>query len=280
MLIFAIHQRLILIIPILVLQACCYCDKKVDVQLPKEEKITFFVAGHVYGNPDNYSGGIYPNFLNQLKFLSEEFSGSLLFLAGDVVADTSYENWLRIENELSETNLEYYIARGNHDEGIYLNEFLQPQHYGAIQLGADWCFYLNTSNPGWTIDSLQKNWLENQLEKINPDSRIFVITHQLWWLKNTPDHFELKNIRPNSYALFDGPSDFWVDVFYLFEKIKSPVYFFSGDLGSDNRIAYYYESHHENYHFFGTGMGGGGADNFLKISIYKDRAVKIDRIDF
>jgi len=92
--------------------------------------------------------------------------------------------------------------------------------------------------------------------------------------------FELDSLRPNSFALLDGPSDFWTDAFPNFEELEKEVYFFAGDMGCYFGLPGYYEDHFNNFHFYGSGMGGAVEDNFIYVQIFQDRSVKIERVDF
>lgn len=240
------------------------------------------VAGHAYGNPENYTQSLYPKFIKIMDSLTRENSIDQLILTGDVVKDTLPEIWDRVKEELDKLKVKNWkIARGNHDLSVYLDQHIQFENHLAIKQGNVLILILNTSALGWGLDSLQTNFVEESISQL-PDSmnQIMVFTHQLWWLKNSPDSFELDSVRPNSYALFDGEPDFWSTGFQPLQNCKKEVYFIAGDLGVDPQIESYYEDHYKNFHFFGSGMGSGEEDNLLLISIYQNQPVKIERINF
>lgn len=248
-----------------------------------ENKMTyaFVVAGHVYGNPDSYTESVYPPFLASLDSLNRVSPINQLILTGDVVKDSTAQNWTKVQQELDALNVEeWHIAPGNHDVGSYLETHIQAEKYMAHAREKNLFMILNTSNPGWTVDSLQRIFIKSSLATYQAQTPVFVFSHQLWWEKNPPSNFELDAVRPNSFALFDGDSNFWEDAFPFFEEIEREIYFFAGDMGSDPSLEAYYEDHHDRFHFYGSGMGGGLADNFLYVQLFQDGTVKIERVNF
>jgi hypothetical protein len=240
------------------------------------------VAGHAYGNPENYTKSLYPKFLKIMDSLTQKNSIDQLILTGDVVQDTLPEIWDKVKTELEELAVkDWKIARGNHDLSAYMDQNIQRENHLALVHGNSLLLILNTSNNGWGLDKVQADFVQKSVTQL-PDSinQIMVFTHQLWWLKNSPKSFELDSIRPNSYALFDGEPDFWSTGFQSLQNCDKDVYFFAGDLGVDPQIESYYEDHYKNFHFFGSGMGSGEEDNLLMISIYQNQPVKIERINF
>ncbi len=242
---------------------------------------SFVVAGHAYGNPETYTCSVYPPFLEVLKKLTETYKVNQLVLTGDVLAKPTRDNWETVRKELDALPIdEWHIAPGNHDVYPYINGNSDLKRYMAFERANSLFLLLNTTNPGWTIDSLQQVFIDNVLMNVDSSKRIFVFTHQLWWLKDTPRRYELDSVRPNSFALYEGEANFWKDGFQTVEKCQNEVYFFAGDMGCDKSLESYYEDHFDRFHFYGSGMGGGLADNFIYVRIFQDQTVKIDRIDF
>ena len=139
---------------------------------------------------------------------------------------------------------------------------------------------LNTCYPGWSTDSAQTVFIDKALKEHPQTEKLFVFTHQMWWLKNIPREMELDSIRPNSYALYDGDTDFWTSGFEPIQKANKPTYFFAGDLGCYYGLVGIYYDSYQNLEFYGSGMGGAVEDNFLYVSVYEDGYVKITRIEF
>ncbi|MGB1102962.1 MAG: metallophosphoesterase family protein [Crocinitomicaceae bacterium] len=243
---------------------------------------SFVVAGHAYGNPDTYTSSIYPPLLVELDSLIENVGIHQLILTGDVVAHPTPENWETVRGEIEERKIdEWYIAPGNHDISPYMDMVIQSQKYMAHIRENNLFLILNTSHPGWTLDSTQCKFVESTLkEQANAVDNIFVFSHQLWWLNQPPNSFELDSLRPNSFALLDSGTTFWQDAFPYFRELDNEVYFFAGDMGCHFSLPGHYEDHHKNFHFFGSGMGGAVEDNLLHGKIYQDGRVEIVRIDF
>lgn len=248
---------------------------------PEQPIYSFAIAGHAYGNPESFTSSIYPPLLNALHQLTTQKKVNQLILTGDVVAHPTEENWESVRSELDALPIdEWHIAPGNHDISPYMDTEIQSEKYMALQRENNLLLILNTSHEGWTVDSLQAKFIEDELSRADSVNAVFVFSHQLWWLKNTPSQFELDSVRPNSYALYDGAHNFWEDAFPAFENLEQEVYFFAGDMGCHYSLAGYYEDHFDHFHFYGSGMGGAVEDNFIFVQIFQDGTVKIDRVDF
>lgn len=272
-------MRMIPLFIILFMVGSCTNDKATDVPEP-EAILTFVAAGHTYGNPDTYTESLYPPFLDTLIDFQKNHRIDYLFLTGDVVAHPTPKNWDTVVAELTRLNIPFYIARGNHDAGAYMEENVQADKFLSLNHANNLFLVLNTSYSGWSVDSLQAAFIASEIEKSKQVENIFVFSHQLWWLKNRPDSMSLDSIRPNSFALVDGDIDFWQTGFPPFQKEKKPVYFIAGDLGCYFGLVGYYEDHFENFHFYGSGMGGAVEDNFLYVEVFEKGDVKITRVDF
>lgn len=250
---------------------------------PQKEKpiYTFAAAGHVYGNPDTYTSSVYPPFLVELDSLFETSTMDMLVLTGDVVAHPTEENWETVRHELDSLPIDrWVIAPGNHDISPYMDQHIQSEKYMAFREGQSLFLILNTSHPGWSVDSLQSVFIKQEIEKADSAKNIFVFSHQLWWEKDPPAAFDLDSLRPNSFALYDGEKSFWTEAFSHFENLEQEVYFFAGDMGCHYSLPGYYEDHYENFHFYGSGMGGAVEDNFLFVEVFQNDSVYIHRVDF
>ena len=76
------------------------------------------------------------------------------------------------------------------------------------------------------------------------------------------------------------PSNFWQDVFPFFKDLQLPTYFYAGDIGAIKNTPSFYSSHHQNYHFYATGMGRGSygyKDGMIKAQISSEHT-KINEI--
>ena len=256
-------------------------DEVVDVFEEEQPVYTFVAAGHAYGNPDTYTSSVYPPLLQQLDSLIAVRPLDQIILTGDVVAHPTEENWETVRHELDSLEItEWHIAPGNHDISHYMDQHIQSVKYMALERANSLFLILNTSHEGWTVDSTQAEFIKASLDSVDTDQPIFVFSHQLWWENHPPEIFDLDSLRPNSFALIEGESDFWQDAFPYFDSLEQDVFFFAGDMGCYFGLPGYYEDHYENFHFYGSGMGGAVEDNLIYVQIFQDMSVKIERVDF
>ena len=104
------------------------------------------VAGHAYGNPENYTKSLYPKFLKIMDSLTQKNSIDQLILTGDVVQETLPEIWDKVKTELEELAVkDWKIARGNHDLSAYLDQNVQRENQLALVHGNSLLLILNTS---------------------------------------------------------------------------------------------------------------------------------------
>lgn len=260
------------------------CEQKKEefrVECQGFDTLKYAIVGHAYGNPNFPTNSLYPPFLKAFDNFYDENECEAIIFTGDVVKEGTDETWRTVAQEVGEMGVQSaYLAPGNHDQGDYLTQDLEVRPYSKFVAGDNLFLMLNTTRAGWTIDSAQTAFLERTFEDEKEYANIFVFTHQLWWLKNRPASFGIDSIRPNSFALYDGEEDFWNTTFPIFGKRKEEIYFFAGDLGCCIEIAGYFEQHIGQYHFYGSGVGGGAEDNFISLEVFQDNTVKIDRIDF
>ncbi|MBL7899038.1 MAG: metallophosphoesterase [Crocinitomicaceae bacterium] len=241
---------------------------------------TFAVAGHVYGHSQRFTRSVYPPFLKKMKEDIDQFEIQFLVLTGDVVPFPDSANWGKANTELNELGIDWFVAPGNHDYGSVMQDITGKSDHIAFKKDSDLFLVLNTTHAGWTLDSLQIDFVKNQMSQIDSVENIFVFTHQLWWLHNTPAEYNLLRIDTNSDALFNGEKDFWSDAFEIFAAADKNTWFFAGDLGAHEVFKSYYEDHHENFHFYGSGMGSGINDNYLLVSVFKDGSVTVIKREF
>ena len=268
------------ILTLTILIASCAEEEKSKYSAD-EESYDIIVGGHIYGHSDHYTSSVYPKFLLELKNLAPIVDPNWIILTGDVVAHPTPENWETVRMEMDSLGVNWIIAPGNHDISHYMDTVIQSYKYKAIRESGNLLLTLTTSHPGWCPDSLQKIFIAESLNDLDSIDNIFVFSHQLWWLKDSPNALEIDSIRPNSYANIDGDKNFWDEVFIpYFKPLTQDVYFIAGDMGCHELVESYYEDHHENFHFYASGMGGGVADNFLHIKTYADGEVVVNRVDF
>ncbi|MBK9190743.1 MAG: metallophosphoesterase [Crocinitomicaceae bacterium] len=271
-------------------ESCCFCDNTDRGETLEQQPVyRFAVAGHVYGNPHSYQGTLYPSFLKKLKEQHTLNPYDKLFLTGDVVwGDSIDAKWKYCELQLDSLNIDWVVAPGNHDKEI--SRFSLDEKISSIDTNnfkpivyvvrKNAFVVLNTTNPGWTLSDKDRIILTEKTKGFDTLKNIFVFTHQLWWIRNAPDKYCLDSLRSNSFVDFEGPGDFWKDVFPVFEQTNVQTWFFAGDMGAWSVLPAYYEDHYGRFHFFGSGMGGGIMDNYLSVSVYQNGRVDIKKIRF
>lgn len=263
----------------LFVSGCYNCDSHKDSK-EAEPIYSFAVAGHIYGHSQRYTNSVYPPFKKIIaKDIGKE-AIDFLVLTGDLVPFSVDSNWIKVNEELNDLGVPWYIARGNHDLGPVMTEITGKSDFTAFTKENDLFLILNTTNPGWTVDSVQNELIADQLKNTDSINKIFVFSHQLWWLRNSPVEFKLDSITTNSNGFYEGESDFWKQTFPLFENIGKPVWFFAGDLGAHELFQSYYEDHYQNYHFYASGVGSGIRDNYLLVSVYENGKVTVLKREF
>jgi hypothetical protein len=221
---------------------------------------TFFVAGHVYGTPNEEIDGLFPPFLNHLTLNSEQYNFGVF--TGDIVRKPTQGNWETIQKQLQLISTPIYFAPGNHDMG---NRNLYKELNGI----ADTCFTRNedvflifdNTKYGWNLDSMQTQLFKKALSSLSVKSRLFIFGHNVLW----QDKYECS--KPNSLEGKGPTNEFWINVFPELLKISNPVYWFAGDVGateSSKNISYINEN---NVHLITSGMGNNINDNYLKVSV-------------
>ena len=96
------------------LQSC----RKDNVQpndLEDQIKYSFFVAGHTYGSPSNYIGGIYEPFKSKFNWMNQDTLLKFGVLTGDIVKYATEEYWDLVDDDLIDLKSQVYFAVGNHD---------------------------------------------------------------------------------------------------------------------------------------------------------------------
>jgi hypothetical protein len=104
-------------------------------------------------------------------------------------------------------------------------------------------------------------------------ANIFVFFHQLlWWARDN----EYKNYPPNSPSGRAEKINFFTEVYPLFETLHKPVYMFAGDTGVYERGVMYHRNN--DIALIASGMGGRKQDNFVIITVKKDKSVSFELI--
>lgn len=266
----------ILILFGVLLSSSCGWNEKTDTVEYK-----FFVAGHVYGYPgeseDNI--GVHPPFKEKLVMLRDDPAISFGVFTGDIVYNGALEKeWDELDQDVSVIGKPVYFAPGNHDIGNSRKRAVFTERYGpsyrSFKHQNDLYIILDPNLDKWNISGEQFEWLRRELsDKAKSSDTIFVFFHQLlWWDKGN----EFSSYTPNSLSGRAESINFFTEVVPLFNELTNTVYMFAGDTGVYERGFMFHKL--DNITYIASGMGGRKEDNFLVVSVRKDKSVSFDLI--
>ncbi|MCI5163942.1 MAG: hypothetical protein D3917_18385 [Candidatus Electrothrix sp. AX5] len=265
---------------------CCYNQMR---HAEKEKKYndrlySFFVAGHVYGNPSfrrkhKGANGIYPLFFERIKQDIKEYHIDFGVFTGDIVYRNTNEEWDAVEEDINELNRPIYMAPGNHDTArnnlFSIRYSVKGKTYQSFYYHNDIFIILDPNIDGWNISGEQLKFLKNILSSSQHHKNIFVFFHQiLWWEKDN----KYRRSYMNSKSGRAENINFWEKIYPLFTSIPNNVYMFAGDSGAARHSLPTY-SQEKNIHLISSGMGGGVNDNYVLVTIPIDTA-KSTEIEF
>ena len=227
----------------------------------KKEGYSFFVAGHTYGNPENYQLGLYPEFKRHFGFLREYPNMKAGFLTGDVVPKPTREYWDAALTDLERLPIDTYIAPGNHDKGAVFDS-LFPSYY-AMGLNQD--LFIVLAPDQWSIEGEQLSFLKETLDSLDEHvNNVFIFCHELiYW---TPEN-EFSSWEPNYRPHYPGSTNYWEEVHPLLSSLEQQVYLFSGDVGATTVVTDFEFVRFEGIYYCASGMGNGVNDNFIIVDV-------------
>ncbi|MFT5698314.1 MAG: hypothetical protein ACI8ZB_001169 [Desulforhopalus sp.] len=242
----------------------------------KNALYTFFVAGHVYGNPTvrkAHAGqlGLYPIFLEVIKrdIINEGIDFG--FFTGDIVYRNTISEWDAVDKNIEEIGVPVHLVPGNHDvanKKLFYGRYVPngKTTYKKFTHKGDLFIILDPNIARWNISGRQLEFLKNTLEKSSEYENIFVFFHQiLWWKKNNKYRKSYLNSRYGRAK----DINFWTEIEPIFKQLNNNVYMFAGDTGVAKSSLPSYDAY-DNIHFVASGMGGGVNDNYVKVCVNKD----------
>lgn len=248
------------------------CEKEsIRLEDPNPEiEYSFMVAGHAYGSPINDQIGLYQPFVSDFPFIKDSPGISFSILTGDVVNHQTTEEWNAVLEEMSQLELDYHIAAGNHDRGPLFLELFEEYYYSFL---VEDDLFIILSPTGWNIKDEQKDFLVETLDNFASEANnIFIFCHELiWW---SPDSI-FQNVGINFLPHYPGSTNYWAEIDPIFRSFDNPIYLFAGDIGATNSSSHYMYYHYDNVRLVASGMGKGGDDNYLIVEII-DGEVKIN----
>jgi hypothetical protein len=240
-----------------------------------EPVYSFFVAGHVYGQPGVDHRGVYPLFQLKLDSIQSDSTVKFGVFTGDIVIGGTIENWEEIDSVVSRFGRPIYFAPGNHDVtdvSLYKERYGDSYYYFSFQ--EDLFIILNPNLDKWNISGAQLDFLKQTLhQKAAESNHVFVFFHQLLWV--SPNN-QYKNVKVNSLQGRADTINFWTELVPLFQQIEKPVYMFAGDIGATADSDNNFYAEYDNIHLSASGMGNGKGDNFLLVDVFADKKVRIN----
>lgn len=234
---------------------------------------SFFLIGHVYGNPESPS--VYPSasFLSNIDMLNHN-NASFFILMGDNFqkCEPDYiENFKK--SILSKIDVPVFNAVGNHDVG---NRELYGSHFGMtfydFVYGSEMYIILDSEINQGEIAGDQLNYLNNAVQNAidaNEVKNVIIIIHKLIW---TVGDDELKPIYQNlnaqsGYAKNDEFQSIILPQFVRLSKTKN-VYVASGDIGvSWSLPLFYHKDERYNITYVASGIGDTKRDAIIRVDI-------------
>lgn len=262
--------------------------KSRDSVIPEEgrwnQPYTFFVAGHVYGNPDQAIDtlGLYPPLLDKWPSMNYDPKMKFGVFTGDIVKHNTVERWDSVEAQLSKLDIPVKMVPGNHDirRGVPYDEFdrrFGPRYY-SFRYRHDIFIFWDTNEDHWRITGPQMDMLVNELKSLRKVDNVFLFMHNiLWWEndRNSPHYFPS---FPNSQYNRHDTLNFWTEIVPQLESLDQDVYMFAGDIGAwcfSPGISYYRQN---NMHMIASGMGCHAKSHFIRVHIDEDKNVTLELV--
>jgi len=264
-------KRIGIVVSIGILFFGCAKNKKQSVERVVE--YSFFVAGHVYGEPGINNVGVHPPFKAKFELIKTDPFIQFGVFTGDLVYKPSVKDWDEIDADVKALNMPVYVAVGNHDMN---DRELYEKRYGKTYFNFvqnnDLYIILDPNIDNWNISGDQLTFLEEVLKKeADKVDNIFVFFHQvLWWDKDNL----YKKVDLNSVDYRSDSLNFFTTVEPMFKKVKNNVVMFSGDVGAFYTAQEFMYHSYENITLIASGMGGGVRDNFIIVDVYSDKTIE------
>lgn len=246
------------------------CHKDEIEPINHTVEYSFFVAGHTYGSPSNYIGGLHPPFVANFPLLNEDSLIEMGFLTGDIVKYSTPHYWDLVDSDLELLKMPVYFAQGNHDATdlpLYNSRYGET-YYSFIQ-NNDLFMVLDGNIDGWRITGDQLTFFKSAIENNkNTVNNVFILTHHLIYsdkYKHTPNSPEGKANELN----------FMSDLKPILENVNQQVFLIAGDVGAFNYSNSIFYQRDKNIHYIASGMGNGIQENILIFDRYTNGIVKI-----
>ena len=118
------------------------------------------------------------DFKNALRFIEDEGADFIAYSGDMTKANSAYNDYEKLLECLSTSNIPNYPTGGNHDVGAYYESMVNPNKYYTVEQGNDLFIYVNVKGMGVTggVDQNTVNAIRNIIES-NPNRRLFLMYH-------------------------------------------------------------------------------------------------------
>lgn len=240
--------------------------------IDSEKPLKFFVAGHIYGNP-NVKEVYHPatTLLTNVQLMNQ-FNLDMVVLLGDIVKESTEENFdLFTNNFLDFVQVPVFNAVGNHDVG---NRDLYIKKYGETTFSFIYkehlFIFLDTNLELFSLDENQLNYIQNEIIKEIDEKKvksIHLFAHHVFFFENSNYSSPSSYYQTNeSYSINKKVQEFIQDTLIPF-SLQTPVFIYTGDVGAwcGNLSPYYKKYDESNVIAIATGIGNCEDDSVLVV---------------
>jgi len=233
------------------------------------------VVGHAYGPVGGTNSGVDTRLVEFLSSSGERWD--LMAMTGDIVSNATRHNLRLARNQLSPYARQLSVAPGNHDVGTTSDNALRDifeevfgPTYSAVVFTDALLVFVDLS-VGWTLDSEQRNWLQDLLTNSDMYSQIIVFSHQLVWAEHVG-----ADLAPNSFDGLVGEPDF-AALLDLFQGVSVPIMFVAGDVGVGKNPGLYCGTR-DGVHFIASGLGK-ESDYLIELTVLEHGGLSVYPIE-
>ena len=118
------------------------------------------------------------DYKHALRFLEDEGAEFIAYTGDMTKANSGYQDYEKLLECVSTSNVPNYLTGGNHDVGAYYESMVNPNKYYTVEQGNDIFVCINVKDKASTggIDQQTVNFVRNIIES-NPNKRIFIMYH-------------------------------------------------------------------------------------------------------
>jgi hypothetical protein len=263
---------------IIILILCSVSNARAD-----SGNVKFFVMGHIHAWFQTHVAPVIDENREDLDFL---------VFTGDVVMNSTAENWESVYSIIHKLEIETYIAPGNHDltfknpetkETTYAYETFQTYSgtsYGSFRKGKNLFLLIDTITP--KHNDSQRALFDSEIDDLDGIDNVFVFSHYLSFV-----HEASKFICMRNHVHFDKSSssskhNMWIFIKDKLEGSDVRIYYFSGDIGiadhANRKQAPAIYDKTENITILASGMGN-AKQSYFDVAI-KDGEVDIKIVPY